>query len=100
MDLVWFAITPHVPVLSPACKLLPSKESPSVLGDGASPIGQEASSASKRKALLSFPFPGRKEDLHVCPGKASWLMQGLQRERHAQNKSKPKQRHKTPNSIM
>ena len=55
MDLVWFAITPHVPVLSPACKLLPSKESPSVLGDGASPIGQEASSASKRKALLSFP---------------------------------------------
>ena len=56
MDLVWFAITPHVPVLSPACKLLPSKESPSVLGDGASPIGQEASSASKRKALLSFPF--------------------------------------------
>lgn len=43
---------------------------------------------------------GRKEDLHVCPGKASWLMQGLQRERHAQNKSKPKQRHKTPNSIM
>ena len=52
MDLVWFAITPHVPVLSPACKLLPS-ESPSnasVHGDGASPIGQEASSASKRKA--------------------------------------------------
>ena len=46
------------------------------------------------------PREGRKEDLHVCPGKASWLMQGLQRERHAQNKSKPKQRHKTPNSIM
>ena len=57
MDLVWFAITPHVPVLSPACKLLPSKESSSVLGDGAPPIGQEASSAGKRKALLSsFPF--------------------------------------------
>ena len=34
MDLVWFAITPHVPVLSPACKLLPSEESSSVLGDG------------------------------------------------------------------
>ena len=64
MDLVWFAITPHVPVLSPACKLLPSEESPSnasVHGDGASPIGQEASSASKRKALLSFPFPSRSE---------------------------------------
>jgi hypothetical protein len=45
------------PVLSPACKLLPSEESPSVLGDGASQIGQEASSASERKALLSFPFP-------------------------------------------
>ena len=43
----------------------------------------------------------RKEEgrLHVCPDKASWLMQGLQRERHAQKKSKPKQRHKTPNSI-
>ena len=38
MDLVWFAITPHVPVLSPACKLLPSKESSSVLGDGVIPF--------------------------------------------------------------
>ena len=42
---------------------------------------------------------GRKEDLHVCPDEASWLMQGLQRERHAQTNQKPKQRHKTPNSI-
>ena len=38
MDLVWFAITSHVPVLSPACKLLPSKESSSVLGDGVIPF--------------------------------------------------------------
>ena len=38
MDLVWFAITPHVPVLSPACKLLPSKESSGVLGDGVIPF--------------------------------------------------------------
>ena len=38
MDLVWSAIAPHVPVLSPACKLLPSKESPSVLGDGVIPF--------------------------------------------------------------
>ena len=59
MDLVWFAITPHVPVLSPACKLLPSKESPSVLGDGASPIGQEASSASKERPPLPLP-PSRR----------------------------------------
>ena len=42
---------------------------------------------------------GRKEDLHVCPDKASWLMQGLQRERHAQTNQKPKQTQKTPNSI-
>jgi len=34
---------------------------------------------------------GRKEGrLHVCPDKASWLMQGLQRERHAQTKIKTK----------
>jgi hypothetical protein len=37
MDFVWFAITPHVPVLSPVCKLLPSKSS-SVLGDGVIPF--------------------------------------------------------------
>ena len=37
--------------------------------------------------------------LHVCPSKASWPMQGLQRERHAQTNQKSKQRHKTPNSI-
>ena len=43
---------------------------------------------------------GRKEDLHVCPDKASWLMQGLRRERHAQTNQNPKQRHKTPNSRM
>jgi hypothetical protein len=30
--------------------------------------------------------------LHVCPGKASWLMQGLQRERHAQTKSNKQNR--------
>ena len=41
-----------------------------------------------------------KEDLHVCPDKASWLMQGLQRERHAQTNQKPEERHKTPNSTM
>jgi hypothetical protein len=40
MDLVWFCHhpTPHVPVLSPVCKLLPSKESSSVLGDGVIPF--------------------------------------------------------------
>jgi hypothetical protein len=48
MDLVWFAITPHVPVLSPVCKLLPSKESSSVLGDGVIPF----------RGLQVAPFQG------------------------------------------
>ena len=42
---------------------------------------------------------GGRKNLHVCPDKASWLMQGLQRERHAQTNQKSKQRHKTPDSI-
>ena len=76
MDLVWCAITPHVPVLSPACKLHPSEESSirSVLGDGAPPIGQEASSAGKRKALLSFPFTfAFTFTFTSTPPKAKWL---------------------------
>jgi hypothetical protein len=54
-----FGVVCHHPACtgaSPACRLLPSEESHSVLGDGASPIGHKASSASNRKALLSFPF--------------------------------------------
>ena len=33
---------------------------------------------------------GKEGRLHVCPGKASWPMQGPQREQHAQKKSKTK----------
>ena len=33
---------------------------------------------------------GKEGRLHVGPDKASWLMQGLQRERHAQTKIKTK----------
>ena len=55
---------------------------------------------SEVEVVDAFCYLGRKEDLHVCPDKASWLMQGLRRERHAQTNQKPKQIHKTPNSIM
>src|SRR6476469_3131150 len=39
-------------------------------------------------AVGSWVCVGLKEgSLHTCPDKASWLMQGLQRERHAQTKT-------------
>ena len=55
VDLAWFAIIPHVPVLPrlAGCSL-PGNRSSSILGDGASPIGQEASSASKERLLYLY----------------------------------------------
>ena len=43
---------------------------------------------------------GRKEgSLHTCPDKASWLMQGLQRERHAQTKNQTETKTETENKT-
>ena len=69
-----------------ACATAPAGKTPGLGDDGE--LGGLGVGVTRREP--AGDGDGRKEDLHVCPDKASWLMQGLQRERHAQTNQKPK----------